>query len=373
MFPSNLRDAMRGAALALLLTLALAATAWAADAAEKIRIPVSHSEVVQSPEEVRTVAIADPDIADAAVGSARTVVVTAKTPGSTNLVVYNEGGRYKVYEIEVYVPNGDKQVLLHCNVAEVTTNGLRELGFDIVNGGHTHNQKIDGLMSGSVFGGKLMEGEIYALDPSKTLNYNKTTDIVLRYFRNDGNLAIQAAIKALEEKGDIRTLANPTLLAKSGEKASFLSGGEFAYQIISGSGVGAAPAIVFKEFGVKVEFTPVVQEDGSIRLKVTPEVSEPDWTREVFGVPPLTSRKASTTVTMNSGEYLVIGGLKQTDRNKLVRRVPILGYIPLLGALFTYRRDATVEKELMIVVSPEIVGASATMPALPTDKAGEKR
>ncbi len=373
MSPSNLRDAMRGAAVALVLSLLAAAAAWAADGVEKIRIQISHSEVVPSGEEVRTVAIADPDIADAAVGSSRTVVVTAKKEGSTNLVVYNEGGRYKVYEVEVFVPNGEKQVLLHCNVAEVTATGLRELGLDAIVGGHTYNKNIDGIMGGSVLGGKLVQGEYSFLDPSKTLTYDPTTDIVLRYFRNDGNLGLQAAIKALEEKGDVRTLANPALLAKSGEKASFLSGGEFAYQIISGAGLGAAPAIAFKEFGVRVEFTPTVLPNGQIRLKVEPEVSEPDWSRSVFGVPPLTTRRAMTTVTMNSGEFLVIGGLKQSDRNKVVRRVPILGYIPVLGWLFTYSRDETTEKHLLIVVSPEIAAGLTTMPSLPTDKPVQAR
>ncbi len=367
MSPSSLRDVMRGAAAALVLSLIAAATAWAADGIEKIRIQISHSEVVQSAEEVRTVAIADPDVADAAVGSARTVVVTAKKEGSTNLVVYNEGGRYKVYEVEVFVPNGEKQVLLRCHVAEVTRNGLLELGLDAIVGGHTYNKNVDGIMSGSLLGSKLVSGEYSSLDPSKTLSYDPSTDIVLRYFRNDGNLGIQALIKALEEKGDVRTLANPALLAKSGEKASFLSGGEFAYQIISGSGLGAAPAIAFKEFGVRVEFTPMVLPSGEIRLKIEPEVSEPDWSRSVFGVPPLSTRKASTTVTMNSGEYLVIGGLKQSDRNKVIRRVPVLGYIPILGWLFTYSRDETTEKQLMIVVSPEIAENLTRMPVLPTD------
>ena len=116
--------------------LGVAATVRA-EVHDRIRIPVGRGEVVTSNEEVRTVAIAEPKIADAAVGSAKTVVVNAKSPGITTLVVYNEGARFKVYDIEVYVPNGDKQVALHVRMAEVNDNASRELGFDYYGDGVT--------------------------------------------------------------------------------------------------------------------------------------------------------------------------------------------------------------------------------------------
>jgi len=369
MSPSSLRDVMRGAAVALFLALAFAATAVAADVHEKLRVAVGHLEIVQSPEDVRTVAIADPDIADAAVGSARTVLVTAKAPGSTNLVVYNEGGRYKVYDVEVYLYNAKKQVLLHCTVAEVSDGAIRELGLDVIGAGQTNNKYVDGTLGGGVYNSKITPGEQDPLDPANPFKFVQgSTDIVLRYLRNDGRLGFEAAIRALESKGAIRTLANPSLLTTSGEKASFLSGGEFAYQVVVGTGGAATPSIAFKEFGVRLNFTPFVQEDGSIRLKVAPEVSEPDWTRSVLGIPPLNTRKAETLVTLNAGEYLVIGGLKDTRTNKLSRRIPILGQIPLLGALFSYERKETTTKDLMVIVTPELVEAGTTMPALPTDR-----
>lgn len=373
MSPANSRDAMRGAVMAFLLML-VPAVGLSADAGERLRIPVGHSQVVPSLEDVRTVAIAEPDIADAAVGSARTVIVTAKSAGSTNLVVYTEGGRYRIYEIESYVPNQEKQVLLHCAVAELTSDAVHELGMDFWGTGQTNNKAVDGTLGGGLYTTKV-EPPAYPLLPGAAPGGQfpkPDADGFLGYQRNAGNLDLQMEWKALEENGDIRMLANPSLLARSGEKASFLAGGEFAYQIISGSGTGAAPAIAFKEYGVHVEFTPYVEEDGTIRLKVAPEVSEPDWTRSVFGVPPLNSRKASTTVTLKPGESLVIGGLKQTTRNKLVRKVPVLGHVPLLGVLFTYKRDEVSQKELLITVSPELVEPSSVAPALPTDKPGPK-
>ena len=154
MSPANLKDVMRGAVLALFL-MVVPAVAPAADVGETLRIAVGHSVVVPSREDVRTVAIAEPDIADAAVGSARTVIVTAKKAGSTNLVVYNESGRYRVYDVVAYVPNGDRQVLLHCTVAEMSAAAIHELGFDLISGGHTNRRQVDGWLGGGLYGAKL--------------------------------------------------------------------------------------------------------------------------------------------------------------------------------------------------------------------------
>ena len=127
------------------------ATAWA-EVHDRIRIPVGRGEVVTSNDEVRTVAIAEPKIADAAVGSSKTVVVNGKAPGITTLVVYNEGARFKVYDIEVYTPNGDKQVALHVRIAEVNDNAARELGFDYYGDGFTKegNFLTGGLLTSKI-------------------------------------------------------------------------------------------------------------------------------------------------------------------------------------------------------------------------------
>src|SRR5213592_4712697 len=116
-----------GAAFVLATTAGLAR----ADGNEKLLIPVGHAQVVTSDQAVKTVAIGEPKIADAAVGSERTVVVNGKEVGSTSLVVYGEGGRFRVYDVEVFTPNGDKQVTLHVRVAEVNERAKRELGIDL--------------------------------------------------------------------------------------------------------------------------------------------------------------------------------------------------------------------------------------------------
>jgi pilus assembly protein CpaC len=369
---------LRGTVAAFALTLACVAsiTTPTFAANEKIRIPLGRAEVVTSMDEVKTVAIAEPKIADAAVGSAKTVVVNGKSVGTTTLIVYNEAGRYKVYDVDVFSPNADRQVVLHVRVAELNSTASREIGFDLFGQGRNNVKWLDGALQAGLFTTKVT-------NPSLPLSVGANTDGIIKYNRNDGNLALQAAWKALEQKGDIRTLANPTLVAKSGEKASFLAGGEFPVPIASGtSGVGALGAtqtitIEWREFGVKLDFTPTVKEDGIINLRVAPEVSQLDFSNPLelsgFRIPLLITRKASTDVDVSPGEHLIIGGLKQNEKTKVVKQVPILGSIPLLGFFFRTTRTENNDKELLVVVSPELLeGSSATLPELPTDRPERK-
>jgi len=373
----KLRVAVR---LTVLAGLALALAGPVA-AAESIRVAVGHAVVVPSDGEIRTVAIAEPNIADAAVGSERTVVVTAKAPGSTNLIIYNENGRYTSIAVEVYAPSTRKQVLLHVIVAEVNEQAKRQLGFDIVGAGTNFTRWIDGTLEGGLFTTKVQ-------NPSIPLTVGPNTDGILTYDRNDGRLSLQAAWQALEQNGAIRTLANPTLVARSGEKASFLAGGEFPVPIAQSSAVSASASgsvlvgsgsvtIEWKEYGVRVEFTPTVLDDNTVALKVAPEVSSLDWSTPVelsgFNVPVINTRKTSTSVDVRSGEHLVIGGLKQTDKIRTVKKVPLLGDIPLLGLLFKSTVTETAERELVVIVSPEIVSPVRELPELPTDRPEKKR
>lgn len=366
MFSRKMRSAI-GFSVWAVLALVVAAGAALAEGRERIRIPVGRAEVVTSSDEVRTVAIAEPKIADAAVGSARTVVVNAKSPGVTTLVVYSEAARYKVYDVEVFVPNGAKQVSLHVRIAEVNNSARRELGFDWLGQGTSTAPWLDGFVQGGLYTTKVSP-------PSIPLQVGPGTDGFLHYEANSGSWLLQTEWKALEEKGDLRTLANTTLTARSGEKASFLSGGELAIPIASGTAAGnQTVTIEWKEFGVRLNFTPTVEEDNSITLKVAPEVSQIDFSNPLalsgFTVPSLISRKASTTVNLNAGEHLVIGGLKQTDKVKVVKRIPVLGHIPLLGFFFSNTRVENVDHDLLVVVSPELVEAAASsLPALPTDR-----
>ncbi len=348
------------AALALLGPVA----AGSAETRQRIRIPVGRAEVVSYTDDVRTVAIAEPKIANAAVGSARTVVVNGKSPGVTTLVIYGEGARYSVYDIEVVVPNGREQVQLAVRVAEADSTASRELGLDFV--GSVSNSNIDGTLRGGLFTTKV-------LGPAGVIG--SAADGFLSYQRAAGDGSLLTAWKALEESGSIRVLAHPTLVARSGEKASFHAGGEFPVPIASGAGAGGGAVTVtveWKSFGIQVEFTPTVEEDGSITLVVLSEVSQVDPSNRIelsgYTVPGVVTRRTSTTVSLRGGEHLVIGGLKQTERFKTVTRVPFLSYIPVLGELFKHTVTDAVERELLVVVSPDVLtGALKTLPVLPTD------
>jgi len=338
-------------------------TAQGAEARQRLRIAVGRAEVVPYTEDVRTVAIAEPKIANAAVGSARTVVVNGKSPGITTLVIYGEGAHYTTYDVEVDVPNGDKQVQLAVRVAEADSNASRELGLDMV--GSITNDNVKGTLRGGLFPSKVT-------NPSELIS--QSADGFLSYRRAAGDGSLLAVWKALEGQGSIRVLAHPTLVARSGEKASFHAGGEFPIPIASSQGTaggGVTVTIEWKAFGVRVDFTPTVDEDGTINLVVDSEVSQLDFTNALtlsgFVVPSVVVRRTATTVSLKSGEYLVIGGLKQTDHAKSVDRVPFIGAIPVLGWFFSHSTTTATERELLVVVSPQVLAPSAALPALPTD------
>jgi len=315
---------------------------------------VSRSVIVTSTEDVRTVAIAEPKIADAAVGSARTVVVNAMTPGVTSLVVYNEGGRFTVYDVESYIPNSDVQVVLRARVAEMNDNARKELGFDWT--GNVTSNAIGGTLVGGLFTGKVA-------DPGLPIGISPNTDGALKFQSNTG-WSLATIWKALEQKGDLRTLADPTLVARSGEAAQFQAGGEFPVPISSGGANGQTTVTIeWREFGVLVTCTPTVHEDSTISLKVTTEVSALDNSNPLvltgFVVPSLITRKASTTVEMKRGEYLAIGGLKQHNTLRVVNKVPIFGHIPVFGFFFTSTRTENVTSELLVLVQPDFAAPSA--------------
>jgi pilus assembly protein CpaC len=171
---------------------------------------------------------------------------------------------------------------------------------------------------------------------------------------------MQLFMAALRENGLLRVLAEPNLVAMSGQTASFLAGGEFPYPVPQSSGAGTTITIEYKEFGVMLNFTPCYLGDQMVRLRVSPEVSELDFTNgvSISGtiVPGLTQRRADTTVELANGQSLAIAGLLSEVSRGVTRRVPALGDVPVLGALFSsneYRNNVT---DLVILVTPEVVG-----------------
>ncbi len=174
-----------------------------------------------------------------------------------------------------------------------------------------------------------------------------------------------ALIQALEERGVVRRLAEPNLIALSGETANFLAGGEFPVPVPGA--LNQAPTIDWKDFGVSLSFTPTVLANGQISLRLVPEVSEIDFSTgtQVLGtaVPGLITRRAATTIELRDGQSFAIAGLLQTDHRKQLAELPWIGRVPVLGALFrsaSYRKN---ESDLVIIVTPRLV-----QPAIPGQK-----
>lgn len=196
-----------------------------------------------------------------------------------------------------------------------------------------------------------------------------------------GSTTIDSTLNMLERRGLAKTLAEPTLLALSGEKASFLAGGEFPIPVAQSgntAGAGSTISIEFKPFGVSLSFTPTVLGDKVINLVVEPEVSSIDPTASVtvngLVVPGLQTRRASTTVELRDGESFAIAGLLRRDFQNTVRQLPILGSIPIIGSLFRSSGFQKGETELLIVVTPRLVSPlRPEQVRLPTDAVDDPR
>jgi pilus assembly protein CpaC len=173
---------------------------------------------------------------------------------------------------------------------------------------------------------------------------------------NRGNFSVDVALNALEQKGLIRSLAEPNLVALSGDTASFLAGGEFPIPVPGSLGT---VTIDYKKYGVGLAFTPTVLRQGLINLKIEPEVSELDRSNPVviagISVPPLIVRRASTTIELRDGQSFVIGSLLQNRSTTHQLQLPWLGDVPVLGALFSSKRYQKDETDLAIIVTPRLV------------------
>jgi pilus assembly protein CpaC len=187
-----------------------------------------------------------------------------------------------------------------------------------------------------------------------------------------GNTAVFAFISALRQNNLLRVLAEPNLVAMSGQEATFLAGGEFPVPIPQNGGIDNNPiTIEFKEFGVKLSFVPLVLGDGRIRLKLAPEVSDLDFTNAVrfsgFVIPGLTTRRMSSTVEVGDGQSLAMAGLLNQSLAANKQVTPLLGDLPVLGTLFRSVRYQRKETELVVLVTPRLVSPMSPeeVPTLP--------
>jgi pilus assembly protein CpaC len=264
---------------------------------------------------------------------------------------------------------GNQQVQLEVKFAEVSRNGLRELGLNIF------HQDAGGRYVAGITPPAVASDSFFAIPGTGTAAKPPVGAPALGggfslFFSGLPNFPFSAILTALESSGLAKMLAEPTLVALSGQEAKFLVGGEFPIPMSSGLGT---VSVQWKKFGIILNFTPTVISDGALHLKLFAEVSDVDASRSVIvgglSIPGLTSRQSETTVRLGDGQSFAIAGLLSDRVRSNINRIPFLGDLPILGALFrsvSYQRD---ESELLVVVTAHLARPVSPhdAPPLPTD------
>jgi Flp pilus assembly secretin CpaC len=333
-----------------------------------ISLMTGMSQVIDFQRRLRRVAIADTKIADIQVVNPFQLDLIAHKPGFTTLTVWTDQGHYQERQVRID-PSGKQQVMLNCIVAELDRNKLENQGMNMAaalsNAGvslvslpgavatpfspqsQVTGQSALGTVTSTSSASMGQGGTLTPLLLSQNLTYGLATQ--------NGQLLQQTFFQYLENHDLGKVLAEPHLLANSGEKAKFLSGGEIPIVISQALNT----SIVFKQFGTSVVFLPTVVGTNDIELLVQPEVSQPDYTHGVqmfgFTVPAFVTRKASTMVRLRDDQTLIIAGLILHQKQETIQKVPYLGDIPLMGGLFRNTSWQDQETDLVMSVTPQIV------------------
>jgi pilus assembly protein CpaC len=396
-------------------------------AARDLSLEMGQNRLLVLSEAIARVSVADPKVADLKVITPTQLLLTARGVGSTDLTLWNRKDEPLVLALlvnrnldalrkqlkdlfpgenitvsaagdlvvlsgeatDVRVPeraaevaqlhaervanlirvSGNQQVQLEVKFAEVSRSALRSLGFNMF-----HRDAAGQFVTGVAASGTT---------PSSFLTIPGTGSATVPdiypgatgggfslFFSGLANFPFSLMLSLLEGHGLSKTLAEPTLVAMSGQEAKFLSGGEFPIPVSTGLG---AVGIQWKKFGIILNFTPTVVSEGFLHLKLQTEVSDIDASRSVtvggFTVPGLVSRQSETTVRLSDGQSFAIAGLLSDRMREQINKIPILGDIPILGALFrsvSYQRD---ESELLVVITARLTKPVAPheLPKLPTE------
>jgi pilus assembly protein CpaC len=402
------------------------ANVWAAGvtvngtASEKLTLTAGKSIIIDSQFPVKRFSISAPQIADAIVLTPKQIYLTGKAPGLTNLMFWGEGDKLAaVFDVEVSPDIAALKAKLHEAFPQETNIKVSSARDSItlsgtVSDAATLSQVLsiaDAYTPGTKEGKKLLNLldvggvqqvmlEVRVSEMSKTLGRRLGVDFsAVGRSGREGNFSVLSnlfdptvnpisgfldalyirgdvtwtlLIDALKERGLVKVLAEPTLITMSGKSANFLAGGEFPIPVPQAGGNSNIITITYKTFGVGLTFTPTVLSNGKINLNVAPEVSELDFANAVnllgFVVPALTTRRAMTTIELADGQSFAIAGLLRDDVRQTMRKFPLLGDIPVLGALFRSSQFQKSETELVIIVTPHLVRPlDMAKQTLPTD------
>jgi len=373
------------------------------DSTNELYVAVGKTVLVDLAKPIARVAIGLGDIAEAQATSRTEIMVNGKAPGETSLIIWDSKGGRQFFNVTVRASAAEANdtldavrrelrtelpgqtvkisaeagsIFLRGNVKDLTSSRRAEKIASIAG-------KVVNLLNVDVPPADpqiLLKVRFMSVDRSKEkqlgLNLtgsglgNTTGSISTGQFGSSvANIAgvysaglrtIGATIEALESKGVVETLAEPNVLAVNGKEASFLAGGEYPYPMAQASAGGVATiTIMFKEYGIRLNFIPTLTPRGTIRLQVAPEVSALDFTNAVtisgFEVPAITARRMKTEVELGDGESFVLAGLLDNEETEAFNKIPFLGDIPILGKFFQSDSKKRTNTELIVLVTPEIV------------------
>jgi pilus assembly protein CpaC len=379
---------------------------------QALSLPRGTSLLLVSPAAVQRYTIGDPGIAEVVVVSPTELLINGKGLGSTSLIVWEAGGGPKIYSLEVTIdtpalerylsealPGETIQVTASGNSVTLSGKIKDPVSVDravqIAEGtgvaGVVNNlvsppavQVMLQVRFAEISRSNLKDfsAALRTLNPQDLKSDGdwegtSISDGLLRVLLSNPNANIEALINASITKGVLRSLAEPNLITLPGKEASFLAGGEFPYptvQSTTGGGAGVigagAVTITFREFGVRLRFTPDITQSGAIRLKVAPEVSTLDFANGItiqgFEMPSILVRRTETEVELKEGQYLALAGLIDNSTIENVSKIPILGDIPILGQFFRSTQTRARQTELLVFVTPKLIRASDTAPVVPT-------
>jgi len=391
-----------------------------------LRVMVDKSLLINTTERLKRISVTDPSVAYATVITPTQILVHGRSPGEVSLLIWDELERSRSFDLRVDVdvsaasdeehrvfpeeqitvspsrsaivlsghvttedvakragelaaaysknvvnvltfgPVGAQEVLLEVKFAEVDRSALTQLGsnFFSTGAGNTIGSATTGQYGG--FGPQTVTQTQGQSGPFST---SQTVSNVLNLFLFRPDIHFGAVIEALQTKNLLQILAEPNLIAVNGKKASFLAGGQFPFPIVQPGAGFTAVTISFKEFGVKLEFTPVIMPNGNIHLVVAPEVSTLDFadalTISGFTVPALSTRKAETEFELRDGQSFVIAGLIDNRVTDIWNKVPGLGDIPILGNFFKSKSAQKSNSELMVLCTVHRISPNAETPPGP--------
>jgi len=328
---------------------------------EVVQLQAGTSRIIDFSTKMRRVSVADTGVADIQVINPYQLNLIGHKPGFTTLAIWNQRGQYDERPIRID-PNGKQQVLLHTMVAELDRNLVENQGTNLSAAFTRMGLSVIGL-PGAV-GTPLTPASTASLGAVQPQSIPTGGNLIgmlvsqsLTYGVALGNkiYQLQGFFEYLEAHNLGKILAQPHLLANSGEEAKFLSGGEIPIVIAQALNT----SIVFKQFGTSVEFVPTVIGRNDIQLLVKPEVSEPDFAQGVqlfgFNVPAFITRRAETMVQLKDNQTLIIAGLILHEKKTEIQKVPYLGDVPYVGGLFRLTNYNNTETDLVMSVTPQIV------------------